>query len=275
MRLLRADPVGSFRLEEFSTGKLPPYAILSHTWGNEEIQYAANQCRKDGYDYFWIDTVCIDKSNSAELSEALNSMYKWYQNAEICYAYLSDELLAPREISFFSHDWSSLGTRTQLRDELSAITNIPMDVLSGKGLSKCSLAQRMSWAAHRKTTRPEDMAYCLMGIFDVNMPLLYGEGGERAFLRLQEEIAKRSYDQSIFAWRLPHRYAVSGLFAPSPAAFSSSQHIVPCRTQGQATHYSLTNRGLQISSPLARHLGNGLYAMLLDCKDQNTEPPYR
>ncbi|KAH7138397.1 heterokaryon incompatibility protein-domain-containing protein, partial [Dendryphion nanum] len=244
---------------------LPPYAILSHTWGNnnEEVTYqdllndiggekvgyrklvlCGRQAAQDGFQYFWVDTCCIDKTSSAELSEAINSMYSWYQAAGVCYAYLADvkskdslstskwftrgwtlqELLAPQEVVFFGGEWNLLGTRVEMREQLSECTQIPVSMLSQEKLIETfSIAQRMSWAADRRTSRIEDIAYCLMGIFDINMPLIYGEG-ENAFIRLQEEIMKISDDHSIFAWRSSDKRG--GCLATSPASFRNSSNIV-------------------------------------------------
>ncbi|RYP71079.1 hypothetical protein DL771_005013 [Monosporascus sp. 5C6A] len=249
MRLLNTC---TWEMKEFvSDAHIPPYAILSHTWGSTEdecsfqewqhlpalaikqkegfqkIEYCCRQAAKDGLEWVWIDTCCIDKTSSAELTEAINSMFRWYRNAEICYAYLSDvsrlgrastvhqrlersrwftrgwtlqELIAPAEVVFYSMDWDHIGTKSELSASISSITKIDAPFLDSKNLLSTSLAQRMSWAAHRETSRTEDIAYCLLGIFDVNMPLIYGEG-MKAFQRLQEEIIKSyPYDYSLFAW---------------------------------------------------------------------------
>ncbi|KAI1324210.1 heterokaryon incompatibility protein-domain-containing protein [Xylariaceae sp. FL0255] len=247
MRLLNAC---SWELRDFISEKnTPPYAILSHTWGDEEvsfrdwetqpatlvetkegfvkIEYCCAQAISDGYEWVWIDTCCIDKSSSAELSEAINSMFKWYRNAEICYAYLSDtlevstpvairfalsncrwisrgwtlqELLAPREVIFYTKYWRPIGSRTELHSHLAEVTGIGRQYIKGCNLNEASIAQRMSWVARRNTSREEDMAYCLLGIFDVNMPLLYGEG-MKAFRRLQEILAHEYYkDHTLYAW---------------------------------------------------------------------------
>jgi Heterokaryon incompatibility protein (HET) len=221
-------------------GEPPPYAILSHTWGQhelsfqdfergwsnaestEKIKHTCEQTLADRLDYVWIDTCCIDKSSSAELSEAINSMYRWYQKAQVCYVYLVDvkkehfaqqfpgscwftrgwtlqELIAPQSVIFYDSKWIPLGSKKDLIEDLVQITGIDKGSLQGEDLEKASVAQRMSWAAKRKTTRIEDIAYSLLGIFGVNMPMLYGEG-EKAFLRLQEEIMKISDDQSLFSW---------------------------------------------------------------------------
>ncbi|TBU27931.1 heterokaryon incompatibility protein-domain-containing protein [Dichomitus squalens] len=230
------------------------YAILSHVWGKDEqsfkeIQKLKKKCNKDGTNprdhcsekvrricriaeqdrlrWLWDDTCCINKDSSSELSEAINSMYRYYSLAAVCYAYLADvpsdsfsddrtgpfaqskwhrrgwtlqELIAAAVVEFISPDWQKLGTKMQHASLLSRITKIPVDVLlMEKPVSDFSVAQRMSWAYGRKTTRVEDRAYSLMGIFSVNMTTLYGEG-KRAFQRLQEEIMKQSIDPSLFAW---------------------------------------------------------------------------
>ncbi|PMD57602.1 HET-domain-containing protein, partial [Hyaloscypha bicolor E] len=241
MRLLN---VFTMKLEEYFGSQIPGYDILSHCWGTEEITFgdingstwrekdgalkivnASFQCRSRANHqrrYIWIDTCCIDKSSSAELSEAINSMYNWYKRSVVCFAYLGDvdkdvedeirksrwftrgwtlqELVAPKEVIFFDKNWNYLGDKNTLSTLLSQITTIPEAVLANPPRHRsCSLARKMSWAAGRETTREEDIAYCLLGLFEVNMPLLYGEGA-RAFIRLQEEIIKETDDQSLFAW---------------------------------------------------------------------------
>jgi hypothetical protein len=274
-----------FKTEEFLGDDIPQYVILSHTWGEEEVTYqdivtgtgkekagfekvrgCCVRASKDGYRYAWIDTCCIDKSSSAELSEAINSMYQWYQKSQICYVYLDvvltgtgaeskaaflesrwftrgwtlQELLAPSIVEFYDKNWFNYGTRSSLEDVIERRTGIKNSILKGADLSTCSIAERMTWAAERRTTRIEDEAYCLIGIFEVNMPLLYGEG-PRAFIRLQEEILKRSEDQTIFAWpgkpREQHEQSASpltGLLAVSPAEFGDWQdmtcsNLIPVR----------------------------------------------
>ncbi|KAI0538716.1 heterokaryon incompatibility protein-domain-containing protein [Xylaria digitata] len=243
MRLLNT---ATYTLETFMGVKKPPYAILSHTWSEDEVLFedirdaspeqflqkwrfkpgaakvvdSANKAPEMEYQYIWIDTCCIDKNSSAELSEAINCMYRWYQESATCYAYLSDilseadgsvedgqlqELIAPDEVIFFNMKWESIGTRQSLASTISAVTKIDISLLEG-GLGKPDLDEfsvhtRMTWAYERQTTRPEDRAYSLIGIFDVHMPLLYGEGGDKAFERLQGEIIKRVNDQSILLYR--------------------------------------------------------------------------
>lgn len=237
--------VDTRKLEPFE-GKIPPYAILSHRWddhelsfrdfeddwsiiktkpGAEKIEYTCKLAKADGLQYAWIDTCSIDKSSSAELSEAINSMFRWYKRSQVCYAYLSDveadtfdknfrnskwftrgwtlqELIAPQNLNFYSKDWKLVGSKQDLIPMITSITGIDEASLLGSDLKDVSIAKRMSWAAKRETTRVEDKAYCLLGIFDVNMPMLYGEG-DKAFLRLQREILQISNDQSLFAWGMP------------------------------------------------------------------------
>lgn len=329
MRLLN-----SFTLEfhEFEFGSCPPYAILSHTWGGEEILYRdmlwiqdyhrtyesddqssrgkdkaneaeaegdpdgasgsgpaprtlpdedeacpeyeeveqtstedqstaralrsrhgyskilkiAEHCRVSQIGYFWIDTCCIDKSNGSEVSEAILSAYRWYKAALVCFVYLADvpptdaladrdsvfrrswwftrgwtliELLAPTARVWFDQEWNFIFPESPL---ISDITGINTGYLEGADLNLACIAKRMSWAAGRNTTRPEDVAYCLMGLFDVSMSVRYGEGPEKAFLRLQKKILKAFVDPSIFAWgyNAPILGDSTGLLATSPDDFS-------------------------------------------------------
>jgi hypothetical protein len=236
MRLLQYNNDGEFSLTTYLFNDIPPYAILSHTWGavNEEVTFrdmiegtgkskygyrkiifCGEQARRDGLQYFWVDTCCIDKSSSAELTEAINSMFRYYRNATKCYVYLSDvlvrgsvgsglpafrqsrwftrgwmlqELLAPRSAEFFSAEGKLLGDKDSLLQEIHDTTGISIQALQGRPLSEFSVQERMSWAERRETLREEDAAYSLLGIFDVHMPLIYGEGREKALIRLRKEI---------------------------------------------------------------------------------------
>ena len=298
MRLIN---VQTFEISEFYGLDKAPYAILSHTWGVEEVTFqdfqrggathllgfrkiksACRQARHDGLQYVWIDTCCIDKSSSAELSEAINSMYHWYSQAALCYAYLSDvispyngggslhdhiqrarwftrgwtlqELIAPPRVIFFDANWTPIGTRTDLVEMISEMTHIPSSCLSGSArLSEFSVAARMSWASLRQCTRGEDNAYCLMGLFGVNMPPLYGEGGSRAFSRLQLEILKTTDDQSLLAWAprdtIQHHGVLTSVLAKSPAdfhGFGDIQIVSPDIRRPT----DMTNIGLHIWLPL-------------------------
>ncbi|KAI0359515.1 HET-domain-containing protein [Trametes cingulata] len=280
----RTASLHHFDSPEFVAGG---YAILSHVWGVQEqtfqdihalqrgldglsfvsakIRGCCLRAAKDGFRWVWIDTCCIDKTSSTELSEAINSMFSWYSQARVCYAYLADipasdkldaadssfrqsrwftrgwtlqELIAPRSIVFLSQDRSDLGTKASLASLVEDITGVDTQVLVGAlDVTRISVARRMWWASKRTTTRVEDVAYALMGLFDVHMPTIYGEGTQ-AFLRLQMKIFERCSDQSIFAWgecatSLPAAHldrslaapypsnAASHLLAPSPAFFSA------------------------------------------------------
>jgi ankyrin repeat protein len=240
MRLLSTNTDGGFNLTSF-TGNIPSYAILSHTWGADDqevtfqdmisgsgtdkagyrkIQFCGNQAKRDGLQYFWVDSCCIDKSDVVELQSSINSMFRWYQNAAKCYVYLSDistgehpqssvwepafkqsrwftrgwtlqELLAPRLVEFFSRDGQRLGSKHSLQPQIFEISRIPIEALKGN-LSGFSEQERKSWALRRETTIEEDQVYCLLGIFGVFLPLIYGEGQDHAFRRLQDEIDKHS-----------------------------------------------------------------------------------
>ncbi|KAL4892131.1 heterokaryon incompatibility protein-domain-containing protein [Aspergillus ambiguus] len=310
MRLLNTTTLA---LVDIAPNKIPPYAILSHTWGEGEVVFedfrylkgeskpawtkkikkCCVQALKEGLEYVWIDTCCIDKSSSAELSETINSMYSWYEKAQVCYAYLEDvamdvdisqpgsafersrwftrgftlqELIAPHDVVFFSNDWFEVGRKSTLYKTICRITQIDEEILlHKKPVGAASIARRMAWAAHRETSRPEDIAYCLMGLFSVNMPMLYGEG-EKAFLRLQEEIMKQSDDQSIFAWVNPGSSpdSLNGLLAPSPSVFAGCANILPYQDWEPRQPYTMTNRGLQIELPLTR-IEDNMYVAALDC----------
>jgi hypothetical protein len=315
MRLLNTEEpaTGNSKIQEFREEELPQYAILSHTWDAEEVTFKdmegpyipnkkgyakiRNCCsvaRNAGFKYVWVDTCCIDKTSSAELSEAINSMYRWYQQAEVCYAYLADvpagqkghrlppdckwftrgwtlqELIAPSEIIFLNQKWERIGTNSEsnLQQEISNITHIPLGILSGDdNVETASIAQRMTWASKRNTSRLEDRAYCLLGIFDINMPLLYGEG-VKAFVRLQEEIMKVSDDHSIFAWRLKDQ-SHGGLLATSPAAFQESADIVLRHSHSTTNSpWSISNKGIHLELPFIGIGQRGLGLAVLQCAER-------
>ncbi|KAI1451222.1 HET-domain-containing protein [Annulohypoxylon moriforme] len=300
MRLINTE---NYQLEEFFGDQIPPYAILSHTWEKGEVTFqdwqnidsksirkkpgfkkiteTCRQAVKDGFDWLWVDTNCIDKTSSAELTEAINSMFVWYQEAQICYAYLQDvpstglhkgeimssfkksrwfgrgwtlqELLAPKEVVFYTRDWMRIGSKAgSLTSKIAEITGIDETYLEGStALSASSVAKRLSWMATRKTTRVEDIAYALLGIFDINMPLLYGEG-MKAFTRLQHEIIKSSSDHTIFCWTwdddVPSNWV--SMLAPSPKQFSESGEFVRKDGVAKLKPYSMTNIGLSIQLPV-------------------------
>ncbi|KAI0140460.1 heterokaryon incompatibility protein-domain-containing protein [Xylariaceae sp. FL1272] len=324
MHLLKTDTI---KLIPQNLTKPYTYAIFSHTWGDDEVvfedfekghpemkpsykkvQSACREALRNGYDYIWIDNCCIDKRSSAELSEAINSMYAWYDKADVCYAYLSDvnateeinidspdlqrhlqesrwftrgwtlqELLASRDMYFYGKDWTFISTKWHLRGHLSSITGVDVDILEDpRMLRRASIAKRMSWAATRETTRPEDIAYCLMGVFRVNMPMLYGEGGVKAFWRLQEEIMKQSDDQSLFAWTESGTPDVAkhGLLADHPSAFINCRHIMPYEDYKPRLPFHMTNRGLSIELHLSR-ISEEVWVAALDCPVPPDYPDFK
>lgn len=297
MRLVNINTLG---LEEFFDP--PPYAILSHRWIGREITYEQfidpSQQHGPGYDkiasfcsllqqhpdylptsveWAWVDTCCIDKRSSAELTESINSMWQWYWKAEYCVAWFHDvhssegselqqsewftrgwtlqEMLAPVEVYFCDSQWRHLGTRTSLSNELSSASGVPAEFLRDEGRDRIhwtSVAKRMSWASKRKTTRPEDVAYCLFGLFNVNLPLLYGEG-TYSFIRLQEEIIRRFDDETILAWKSkPYVSYATGILASSPARFELCGGIDQAHTGSTRKKFRVTNRGVEMKASLLR-----------------------
>jgi hypothetical protein len=255
MRLLLDQGHGNLSLVEYYDDNVPPYAILSHTWGadSEEVtfknltegtgknktgygklEFCRQQAASDGLQHFWVDTCCIDKSSSAELTEAINSMFRWYENALRCYVYLSDvstsrhatnvqsspttweaafrgsrwfgrgwtlqELIAPASVEFFSREGDRLGSKRSLEQHIHDITGVAIGALRGEPLTGFEVEERLSWVKNRETKRQEDKVYSLLGIFNIHMPLLYGEGREKAFVRLRNKIgkfSKRKWDSCI------------------------------------------------------------------------------
>lgn len=385
MWLLTTDTHELKFFEDINAQVRPRYAVLSHRWGEGEATFkevmkarqkqtpgwmkilrCCEQAKRDGYEYVWIDTCCIDKRSSAELSEAINSMFKWYQLSQVCYAYLSDctwdgeiaqlrrgavvqlaesrfiddviwhcnyddcgailfdevevrehlqmlhdapevnqchecqywfpstkihlghmyeheisekqfeftqsvwfqrgwtlqELLAPTDVIFYNKFWRQIGTKRELWTAIEKRTRIPRGALLGDFkhiMSTYCIAERMSWAAGRQTTRVEDRAHSLLGLFNVNMPLLYGEG-KVAFQRLQEELVRTSQDSSIFAWTeqsgefreyLDTRYGTcNGMLADNPDSFAnvSLKGFWPA-----ARHFSWSKEGIEDNFALFRH----------------------
>ncbi|KAL5378399.1 hypothetical protein DPSP01_009158 [Paraphaeosphaeria sporulosa] len=248
MHLVRLEDDGEFSLVRVLGNSVPAYAILSHTWGTKEeeevtyqdlqqakgkekkgyckLTFCGEQAAKNGLRHFWIDTCCIDKSSSAELSEAITSMFRWYQNSAQCYVYLSDvstskrkadhdqfsntwepafrtsrwftrgwtlqELIAPHRVTFFSKEGNYLGNKSSLEQLIHDITFVPIPALRNAPLEEFNVEQRISWIGDRQTTREEDMAYSMLGIVGVSMLPIYGEGKDRALRRLRREIRETS-----------------------------------------------------------------------------------
>lgn len=290
MRLLQRKDNDSFALTHnfVKEEEVPMYAVLSHTWGDEneevtfddvmggkaqrktigyeKIRFCSEQAVKDGLQYFWVDTCCINKSSSQELQETITTMYQWYRKATRCYVYLTDvsvsedevgdsvpsppweavfrssrwftrgwtlqELLAPTSVRFYSVQGTRLGDKTSLQRQIHRATGIPHEALQGEPLTNFTVAKRLSWAKNRQTTRKEDEAYCLLGIFAIFMPLMYGEG-DHAFIRLQEEIDKM-YVGKVKPDSLAEKFNLDHLLDTLPtttlAAFNSldNQHGSTC-----------------------------------------------
>jgi hypothetical protein len=254
MRLLKARDDGGFSLTIFPV-KPPPYAILSHTWeaddqevklqdiegrvgthktGYRKIEFCARQAQNDDLAYFWVDSCCIDQSSSAELSTAINSMYRWYQNSVKCYVYMADvsissssdwessflrsrwftrgwtlqELIAPKSIEFFSANGMYLGNKTQLEDLIQEITGISNKVLRGHPPAQVGVEERLSWIANRDTKFGEDIVYSVLGLFGIHMLPMYGERAVHAFQRLGLEIERS------FTFTQPRRSTCSDLEVP-------------------------------------------------------------
>lgn len=338
MLLLRLKTHELVRFDNVRT--IPDYAILSHTWGEGEISFdelnaynaqeistecihakqgfqkVLNFCQTAltfGFEYGWIDTCCIDKRSSAELDEAIRSMYQWYENAKLCIVFLADvqpnasrkefcqskwftrgwtlqELIAPPKVSFFDCAWHKYGplVHRDILDDVCKTTNIDRAILTCESerrnmISSRSIARRMSWASNRETTRKEDEAYCLMGIFNIQMPVMYGEG-RHAFYRLQKAIIESSIDQTIFVWKedVADSSLMRGLLAESPSEFRHTGQFTPDRTRVLPKARRIDARGLYfdeeaVKIPAAYNIGRELsmsslpekaYFLRLLCHDE-------
>jgi len=339
---------------EFGDDEVTEYAILSHRWIQQEVDYnevvklakmdeeerteirqrdgyrkiiqSCKQAKKDEYKWLWVDTCCIDKRSSAELSEAINSMYRWYENAIVCYTYLHDvsgsslptacnmeryansdgwpewfsrgwtlqEMIAPKDLQFFNKHWNPIGNKRALSRILQDITRVPQDILKdGFASNRPCVAQIMSWAANRTTTRVEDRAYSLMGLLDVNMPMLYGEG-KKAFHRLQLEIIRASNDQSIFAWDCNEKMVrTCSILADDPSFFRKCDRMeltnrddfleyvkphIPAEKLIEVDRklgtFPVTNRGIQIWLLLyPHHSSDSVFNAMLPCRPDPSSPP--
>jgi hypothetical protein len=314
----------TLQLHPFVT-EIPDYVILSHTWGEREVSFddigkphaksmtgytkifhCCDRAQRDGFEWAWVDTCCIDKRSSAELSEAINSMYKWYWDAAICYAFIADftlrgpatgrsrlttteelrgfqasrwfkrgwtlqELLAPDIVEFYDSNWSLIGTKSSLLESIHAVTEIETQhLLNRDTIERASIAARFSWASSRTTTRVEDMAYCLLGLVQVNMPMLYGEG-ERAFYRLQLEIIRQTNEHTIFAWEpVDTAWYNTSIFASSPTQFGSASQLRPSspHVQGKLATHEITNSGLSITLPCS-FVDQSRVVAILNCTNVN------
>lgn len=182
------------------------------------------------YLWGWVDTCCIDKDSTMELQRAIGSMFKWYRRSALTIVHLADvsnidtdslgksmwfkrgwtlqELLAPHTVLFFTQDWlvyresSSLNHKEDatIVAELEKATRITSLHLTGFHPGTDDARSKLQWASTRCTTLPEDMAYSLFGIFNIHLPILYGESVEQALARLLGEIISRSGDISVLEW---------------------------------------------------------------------------
>ena len=318
MRLLELNSHGEFSLtKDFVSNEVPVYAILSHTWGPdttevtyrdlidgtgkdkvgyEKIRFCGEQASRDGLHNFWVDTCCINKSSSTELTEAINSMYRWYSRASKCYVYLTDvstdnhidlslqqweaafensrwftrgwtlqELIAPPLVEFFCRNGNLLGDKKSLERQLHKITAIPVSALQCNHLSKFSFDERRSWAQTRETRREEDKAYCLLGVLGISMGVIYGEGEENAFRRLNREWQFQLYEQHgsvhrMVSWPISSLFtgcsdllsliqnASIGIYRPLYADNSSRERLLPNSQDGQARNYPFFRRKRSFSS---------------------------
>lgn len=284
----------------------------AHTMkGYAKIREFCAIARLKGYEYAWVDTCCINKKDFTEFNEAINSMFSWYRKSDLCMVYLSDflnqremnrespksqlsrskwftrgwtlqELIAPARVEFFDAQWRYFGNKRNLASIISYITGISEALLNGqRELRSYSCAQKMSWAAQRETSKPEDRAYSLLGLFDITLPMIYDGDGAHAFRRLQEEIIKNSTDQSIFAWVQygPSPFWYRGhsiidkqcsILAPSPDCFQFSSHIVPYDRKDTDPYY-INNVGLSITRDVRKVISLGDMVLLevsLSCYDK-------
>ncbi|SCO30830.1 related to beta transducin-like protein [Fusarium fujikuroi] len=335
MRLLHTKSQKLFEASDVPV-PFPPYAILSHTWisPKDEITYQDMKTRtedikknvykqkgwsklkdycdracKDGWEWAWMDTCCIDKTNPADTQEAIHAMFRWYQNAGVCYAYLSDvgfvspseatdldssmnnlrtavrnefigakwftrgwtlqELLAPHYLIFVDRQWHHMGTRESWALEIEKASKIEarhLNAFNPTDFVSCSTAMRFSWASGRETTVEEDESYSLLSLFGISLPLIYGEGGRQAFNRLQRQLIHVYHDDSVFAWKSsqPDPKPGIGILARSVKDFWNASKV----TAGQyGNAYSMTNRGLEITSKYWRQRSNPKGVIVrLNCK---------
>ncbi|KIV98375.1 uncharacterized protein PV09_09794 [Verruconis gallopava] len=280
MQLLHFDESGRPVLTDFARKTIPHYAILSHRWwgdadkvhyhnilnntyaskdGFRKLEFCAKQASQDHLQYFWIDTCCFDRYNNLERSNAVNSMFKWYQNAEARFraskwftqAWTLQELIAPTSVEFFSSEGLRLGDKNSLLPLLQRETGIPSEVLQADQssaklidfLEKFSVSDRISWARTREATEPEDHAYCLLGILNVQIPLAYGEGKEEALRRLLDEVEQSDTTPSIIPFSRNKR------FVGRQSQLKEVENILS--TREQTTRIAITGEGGTGKSQLA------------------------
>jgi hypothetical protein len=226
--------------------------------GFSKVEGACKLAADDGYDWIWIDSYCIDKESSADVDKSINSMWTYYTRSNICYVYMADipdceagwgirfqksewftrgwtlqELIAPVYVEFYAADWSPIGTKLERHEEIAAITTIHSELLAqNRSIEAYGSAERFSWAAHRQVTHEEDEAYSLLGLFQIHMPMLYGEGRARAFARLQEAIYLSTCDDSIFLFCYSPHFDNQPLLADCPTRFCQRAQCEPCQRQG-------------------------------------------
>jgi hypothetical protein len=225
--------------------------------GFAKVKDTCKLASDDGYSWVWIDSCCIDKESSTDVDKAINSMWAYYMKSNICYVYMADipdalagwsinfqksnwftrgwtlqELIAPVYVEFYAADWSPIGTKLERYKEIAEITTIDRDLLAlNKPIDGYTTAERLSWAAHRQVTQEEDESYSLLGLFQIHMPMLYGEGRSRAFARLQEEIYLSTCDDSIFLFRYSIHVDDQPLIADCPTRFCQRANCDLCQRQ--------------------------------------------
>ncbi|KAI4601982.1 hypothetical protein KJ359_010848 [Pestalotiopsis sp. 9143b] len=327
MRLLRRTADGSYEITGpyLIKDSIPAYSVLSHTWlldndqeisfqdlttgepinkpaGYAKIQFCAAQASKDGLEYFWVDTCCIDRTSSSELEEAITCMFSWYRDAAQCYVYLEDvpanrepgsslsqtqrlddwetgfrrarwfsrgwtlqELLAPKNVMFFSAEQALLGNKGSLESMIHEITGIPHDALRGKRLAEFSLDERLSWAAKRQTRRKEDRAYCLLGILEIYIPRMYGMGDSAYDLLLDEIKKKNATDERqeyllsrVPVFKIPERNFFSKYKRKSTVARTVSQRYNKQGKLGASFFFSKGEGDLSGSTKLVSSLAQQL-----------------
>ncbi|OAX36057.1 hypothetical protein K503DRAFT_744950 [Rhizopogon vinicolor AM-OR11-026] len=267
--------------------------------GYEKLQFFCDKARAYNVQFAWSDTCCINKSSSTELDESIRSMFRWYKNSTVCIVHLAQsetigdipddewtqrgwtlqELLASRKIKLFNQRWKPMTgdtndksrRGTELMKTLEAATGIPLDSLLKFRPGPVRVDERMTWAARRKTTRVEDVAYSLMGIFDVSLQIAYGEGEDRAFCRLIEAIMQTG-NPSVLNWTgEAAMHCSSDAFPRSPQSFAGrTLQLPPSLGRLEMTMTSLGLRVPLVILPLSicstsELYESGYYEVILEC----------